>query len=89
MHIRRSIRFLEDSWELRSAISGVESATRLVNWNLMARSKKRGRPRIRTADYWREYYTRKQREWRAAHPRTSTPRRPGQRKAMTTARASG
>jgi hypothetical protein len=31
MHIRRSIRFLEDSWELRSEISGVESATRLVN----------------------------------------------------------
>jgi hypothetical protein len=30
---------------------------------------KRGRPRIRTAEYWREYYTRKQREWRAAHPR--------------------
>ena len=30
---------------------------------------KRGRPRIRTAEYWRAYYTRKQREWRAAHPR--------------------
>ena len=30
---------------------------------------RRGRPRIRTAEYWREYYTRKQREWRAAHPR--------------------
>jgi hypothetical protein len=29
---------------------------------------KRGRPRIRTAEYWRAYYTRKQREWRAAHP---------------------
>ncbi len=30
---------------------------------------KRGRPRIRTAEYWRAYYTRKQREWRASHPR--------------------
>jgi hypothetical protein len=29
--------------------------------------KKRGRPRIRSAAYWRAYYTRKQREWRAAH----------------------
>jgi hypothetical protein len=33
----------------------------------MDKKKKRGRPRIRTAEYWREYYTRKQREWRAAH----------------------
>jgi hypothetical protein len=31
--------------------------------------KKRGRPRIRSAEYWRAYYTRKQRDWRAAHPR--------------------
>ena len=31
--------------------------------------KKRGRRRIRSAEYWRVYYTRKQREWRAAHPR--------------------
>jgi hypothetical protein len=30
---------------------------------------KRGRPRIRTTEYWRAYYTRKQREWRAAHSR--------------------
>jgi hypothetical protein len=29
--------------------------------------KKRGRPRIRTAEYWREYYRQKQREWRAVH----------------------
>jgi hypothetical protein len=28
---------------------------------------KRGRPRIRSPEYWRAYYTRKQREWRAAH----------------------
>ncbi|PYK18476.1 MAG: hypothetical protein DME55_06640 [Verrucomicrobia bacterium] len=28
---------------------------------------KRGRPRIRSAEYWRAYYTQKQREWRAAH----------------------
>jgi hypothetical protein len=34
----------------------------------MDKIKKRGRRRIRTAQYWREYYTRKQREWRAAHP---------------------
>jgi len=33
-----------------------------------AKRKRRGRPRIRTARYWREYYARKQREWRAAHP---------------------
>jgi hypothetical protein len=33
---------------------------------------KRGRPRIRTAEYWRQYYTLKQREWRAAHPRRRT-----------------
>jgi hypothetical protein len=30
--------------------------------------KKRGRRRIRSPAYWRAYYTRKQREWRAAHP---------------------
>ena len=36
-------------------------------FDLMNRIKKRGRPQIRTAEYWREYYTRKQREWRAAH----------------------
>ena len=32
----------------------------------------RSRPRIRTAEYWWEYYARKQREWRAAHPRIRT-----------------
>jgi hypothetical protein len=31
--------------------------------------KKRGRRRIRSAEYWRVYYRLKQREWRAAHPR--------------------
>ena len=31
--------------------------------------KKRGRRRIRSAEYWRAYYTQKQREWCAAHPR--------------------
>jgi hypothetical protein len=36
---------------------------------LRVRQKSVARPRIRTAEYWREYYTRKQREWRAAHPR--------------------
>jgi hypothetical protein len=39
---------------------------------LTDKTKKRGRPRIRTAAYWREYYRLKQREWRAAHPRTKT-----------------
>jgi len=29
--------------------------------------KKRGRRRIRSPEYWRAYYRRKQREWRAAH----------------------
>ncbi|PYJ26466.1 MAG: hypothetical protein DME89_12675 [Verrucomicrobia bacterium] len=38
----------------------------------MHQDKKRGRPQIRTAEYWREYYARKQREWRAAHPRIRT-----------------
>jgi len=28
---------------------------------------RRGRPRIRSAEYWRAYYTQKQREWRAVH----------------------
>src|SRR6267378_8338389 len=40
--------------------------------HVMHQGKKRGRPQIRTAEYWREYYTRKQREWRAAHPRIRT-----------------
>jgi excisionase family DNA binding protein len=31
--------------------------------------KRRGRPPIRTAAYWREYYRVKQQEWRAAHQR--------------------
>src|SRR5438132_13499147 len=31
--------------------------------------KKRGRHRIRSAEYCRAYYAQKQREWRAAHPR--------------------
>jgi len=50
-------------------------------FDLMNRIKKRGRPRIRTAQYWREYYTRKQREWRAAHPRIRTGRKPTRRRA--------
>ncbi len=37
--------------------------------------KKRGRRRIRSAEYWRAYYTRKQREWRAAHPRARSRRK--------------
>ena len=41
-------------------------------FEVMHQPKKRGRPQIRTAEYWREYYTRKQREWRAAHPRIRT-----------------
>ena len=45
----------------------------------MGKKKKRGRPRIRTAEYWREYYTRKQREWRAAHPGIRTGGKQGQR----------
>jgi hypothetical protein len=45
----------------------------------MAEKKKRGRRRIRSAEYWREYYTLKQREWRAAHPRTKTGRKQKQR----------
>src|SRR5213082_4062148 len=50
----------------------------------MGRKKKRGRPRIRTPEYYREYYRRKQREWRAAHPRIRTGRK--QRKRAVTHR---
>jgi hypothetical protein len=39
---------------------------------LRVRSRSVGGQRMRTAEYWREYYTRKQREWRAAHPRIRT-----------------
>src|SRR5947208_16469779 len=41
-------------------------------FDFMGKRKGAGRPPIRTAEYWREYYTRKQREWRAAHPRIKT-----------------
>jgi hypothetical protein len=53
-------------------------ATRFRYFNFTVKTRKPGRPgrpRIRTAAYWREYYTRKQREWRAAHPRTRTGRK--------------
>src|SRR5258705_7174826 len=40
--------------------------------HVMHQGKKRGRPQIRTAEYWREYYKRKKREWGAAHPRIKT-----------------
>src|SRR5437762_13035969 len=46
---------LQNIWELRPPIC--------VEPNV----KKRGRRRIRSAEYWRAYYTRKQREWRAAN----------------------
>jgi hypothetical protein len=38
-----------------------------LEWKPIRAKKKRGRPRIRTAKYWREYYRQKQREWRAVH----------------------
>jgi len=50
-------------------------------FDVMNKIKKRGRPRIRTAEYWREYYTRKQREWRAAHPRITGGRKQSKRGA--------
>jgi hypothetical protein len=34
---------------------------------IYGKKKKRGRRRIRTAEYWRKYYRQKQREWRAVH----------------------
>src|SRR5262249_47889996 len=37
-------------------------------FDLMDKVERRGRPRIRTAQYWREDYKRKQRGWGAAHP---------------------
>jgi hypothetical protein len=40
---------------------------RIKRFDSMPKRKKRGRPRIRTAAYWREYYRQKQREWRAVH----------------------
>jgi hypothetical protein len=43
-------------------------AARIAHFDFTSKTEKRGRPRKRTAEYWREYYTRKQREWRAAHP---------------------
>jgi hypothetical protein len=51
----------------------------IICFDFMGKKKKRGRPRIRTAEYWREYYTRKQREWRAAHPGIRTRGKQGQR----------
>jgi hypothetical protein len=53
----------------------VACAARINYFNFTGKTKKRGRRRIRTAAYWREYYRLKQREWRAAHPRTKTPRK--------------
>ena len=69
VYIRRFVRFLEDFREPWPVISGEELCYPPGYFDLMAKIKKRGRPRIRTAEYWGEYYTRKQREWRAAHPR--------------------
>jgi len=51
------------------------------HFDLMIKIRKRGRPRIRTAEYWREYYARKQREWRAAHLPIRTGRTQKQRRA--------
>jgi hypothetical protein len=48
----------QNIWDLRPPVS-VEFSRGSMG--------KRGRPRIRSAEYWRAYYTRKQREWRAAH----------------------
>ena len=47
------------TWELRPPVS--------VEYFVETSMKKRGRRRIRSPEYWRAYYTRKQREWRAAH----------------------
>jgi hypothetical protein len=40
---------------------------RIKRFDSMAEKKKRGRPRIRTVVYCREYHRQKQREWRAVH----------------------
>jgi hypothetical protein len=56
----------------------VKKAKRKLNFT--GKTKKRGRPRVRTAAYWREYYRLKQREWRAAHLRIKT-RLPSKRTA--------
>ena len=59
---RRSLR--SSSWRTPLPFQLLDVAS----FDLMDKVEKRGRPRIRTAQYWREYYTRKQREWRAAPP---------------------
>jgi len=43
---------------------------------LAAKKEKPGRPRIRTAAYWRVYYRLKQRQWRTAQRRAKTGRKP-------------
>jgi hypothetical protein len=63
-------------------VDGPESfvcGARFDYFDFTDKTKKRGRPRIHTAAYWREYYRLKQREWRAAHPRPKTRRREKQR----------
>jgi hypothetical protein len=42
---------------------------------LRVRQKSAGGHGYARAEYWREYYTRKQREWRAANPRIRTGRK--------------
>jgi len=41
-----------------------------LNRDFLGKKWKRGRPRIRSAAYWRAYYALKQRQWRAAHRQT-------------------
>jgi hypothetical protein len=47
-----------------------------ANVDYLGKKWKRGRPRIRSAAYWRKYYAFKQRQWRAAHRRTNKGRKP-------------
>src|SRR5215469_1119902 len=52
VYIRRFVRFLEDFREPWPVISGEELCYPPGYFDLMAKIKKRGRPRIRTAEYW-------------------------------------
>jgi hypothetical protein len=55
--------------QTQSAIYDCADPERVGYFDLVGKIEKRGRPRIPTAEYWRAYYTPKQREWRAARPR--------------------
>jgi hypothetical protein len=82
VHLRRFFRFCENFGNFVPRFPE-KCVLRGGYYDFMPKIKKRGRPRIRTAEYWREYYTRKQREWRAAHPRVRKLRKQRRHGAVT------